>query len=69
MVDDQSAVVAEGGEDPGVRTAPHSTVHRVLVLLKRADHLVTLGGRGAGEREGGGAHYSMQDLAHSAMAG
>ena len=53
MVDDQSAVVAERGEDPGVCTAPHSTVHRVLMLLKCADHLVTLGGRGAGEREGG----------------
>ena len=50
MIDDQSAIVTERGKHPGIGTAPHCTVHRVLVLLKCTNHLIFLGGRGAGGR-------------------
>lgn len=49
MIDDQAAIIAQGGKHPSIRCTPHSRVHRVFVLLIAMDHFVT--GRGGGTKE------------------
>jgi len=43
MVDHESAIIAERREHPGVCTAPHHTVHRILMFLKLSDHFIRWG--------------------------
>lgn len=57
MVDDHTAIVAHGGKHPGICYAPHSRIHRVLMLLIAMDDLIT--GRGhmtGGEEESMSSH-------------
>jgi len=58
MVDDYTAIVAHGGKHPGICCAPHSRIHRVLVLLIAMDDLIT----GRGHMTGGEEESMSQSL-------
>ena len=49
MIDDQAAIIAQGGKYPSIRCTPHSRVHRVFMFLIAMDHFVA--GRGGGTKE------------------
>ena len=58
MIDDKSAIVTERGKDPGIGTAPHCPIHRVLMFLKCSDYIICHGARwSAGE--------DMNDVIHT----